>query len=105
MDHLKKVGPAKTSEKKEFLVVEVLIENIGASKVAYDPKSFRIRTDNLEDGVTDLMGDDDKALTHADELKKGEHVRGTVDFTIDSDSTGLKLIYPSSPEIWITLDK
>lgn len=74
-----------------FVIAEVIIENVGADKVPYNPLYFTIKdADGFEYSAT--ISTDPQALKTG-ELAKGEKARGTVAIEVKEAAKGLVLQY------------
>lgn len=74
-----------------FVLAEVLIENTGAEKLAYNLLYFKVKdADGFEENATIYTGDGGLS---AGELAGGEKVRGIAAFEVKEAATGLVLSY------------
>ena len=74
-----------------FLVVEVLIENSGATKAPYNPLYFTVKDgDGFEYNAALVAGDNS---LKSGELAQGEKARGVVAFEVKENAKGLVLSY------------
>lgn len=81
----------KAGEGKEFIVAEVVIENISQDKTPYNPLYFTVKdSEGFETNAQLVAGD--QALKSGD-LAKGEKARGDVAFEIKKDTKGLVMQY------------
>lgn len=82
----------KADDGKEFVVAEVIIENVSAdNKVPYNPLYFTVKDgEGFEYNAQLVAGD--QALKSGD-LAKGEKARGNVAFEVKKDTKGLVMEY------------
>lgn len=74
-----------------FVLAEVLIENTGTEKLAYNLLYFKVKdNDGFEESATIYTGDGGLS---AGELAGGEKVRGIAAFEVKEAATGLVLSY------------
>ena len=75
----------------EFVVAEVVIENTGADKLAYNPQSFKVKNaDGLDQAASQLAGG---TSLKSGELAKGEKAQGIVAFEVKQGTKWLVLEY------------
>jgi hypothetical protein len=75
----------------EFVVAEVVIENTGADKLAYNPSSFKVKNaGGLDQAASQIAGD---TSLKSGELAKGERAQGIVAFEVKQGTKGLVLEY------------
>lgn len=80
----------KAKEGNEFIVTEILIENVSADKVSYNLLYFKAKdTDGFE--YTTALGMDQPLS--AGDLAKGEKARGNVAFEVKKAAKGLVMEY------------
>lgn len=85
----------KAQDGREFIVIEVLIENISADKADYNPFYFKVKDgEGFESNATINL---DPAALKSGNLDKGSKARGGVAFDVAKGSKGLVLSYQSIP--------
>jgi hypothetical protein len=91
VDHAAELGGiVKAKAGNEFIVTEVIIENVSAEKVNYNLLYFKAR-DGEGFEYTTALGMDQPLS--AGDLAKGEKARGNVAFEVKKDAKGLILEY------------
>lgn len=97
----------KAKDGNEFVVAEVLIENVSADKVNYNPLYFKAKdSEGFEVNAELIAGD--QSLKSGD-LTKGDKTRGNVAFEVKKDTKGLvmefkPLVFGESESIKVALD-
>lgn len=98
---------SKAKDGNEFVVAEVIIENVNADKVPYNPLYFKVKDAEGFEINAELLGSD-RSLKSG-ELTKGEKTRGTVAFEVKKGTQGLVLeykpiVFGSSDAIKVSLE-
>jgi hypothetical protein len=81
----------KAKDGNEFVVAEVVIENVDKDKVPYNPLYFKAKDSEGFEVNAELVGGDQSLKSG--ELTKGDKARGTVAFEVKKDAKGLVLEY------------
>ncbi len=88
----------KPSKGKEYVIVEVYIENNGEEEISYNPFNFKMKNSNGQiESQRFTIIDSDTALSSGD-LAPGGNVSGTISFEQPIDDDGLELIF--EPNFW-----
>jgi len=82
---------------KEFVVVEVQLENKSDNEMSYNTFDFKMQDSNGVQKTEDIVLGVTNELSSGD-LAKGGKVTGNLGFEVPKDDAGLKLIF--SPSFW-----
>jgi|SRR6185436_17385356 len=81
----------KAKDGNEFVIAEVVIENVDKDKAPYNPLYFKVKdSDGFEYNADFTAGDQS---LKSGELAKGEKARGNIAFEVKKDAKGLVLEY------------
>lgn len=100
---------SKPKEGKEYVIVNLKIENKGNDNLSYNPYYFKMQnSQGQQENYTITMGVNDDTQLNSGELIPGGSVEGTLVFEEPKGDTGLVLIYNdnlwSSKELKIKLN-
>jgi hypothetical protein len=93
VDRQNELGKFRKADKgKTYVVVEVLIENVGRDDpIPYNPLYFKLKDEDGFEYNPNILGPDKSLMSG--ELPKGDKVRGVVAFEIPNGAKGLIMQY------------